>query len=435
MADQKATSNELAFLSQKRVLLSNPGVKLNQLYYSFLTSQVDLVENTWNLGRFTQSLTAPNYSSNSQNIIPAQSFIAETYLYVRLADLGANNIALCRGWLWALIDELSYLFGSANVSQLSIDGKTNFMTMFEQAETKEKRDLMMTQGGQSRIFTGVFPFDVAGPNEAMIQLALPWSSASGLFNKRPFDTSLLRNPITISIKFNPARAILGGVGLAGNIPIIEEARLILRQGNLSNKDQSLRMRMLRDPSLLYSYPFIHHETHRVSALPIGTSHTMNLLGFINADLLSISIGFIRDAFVEPVGSDMPQPFQFENIKNPVLKFNGLTMYDAPSDFWKLVSVHSEIGQDSFGNNEIGGDGSGPSPFTQTAVEGFILTMDFSRIRALSYEGFYQNVWRIGTNTLTLSFDTDLTLILVPFISYYYNGLAEIQNGETRIFFD
>ena len=48
---------ELAYLSNKRALIANPGTKYDSLYYSALNSTVQLVESVSTIGKWTQSLT------------------------------------------------------------------------------------------------------------------------------------------------------------------------------------------------------------------------------------------------------------------------------------------------------------------------------------------------------------------------------------------
>jgi hypothetical protein len=91
------------------------------------------------------------------------------------------------------------------------------------------------------------------------------------------------------------------------------------------------------------------------------------------------------------------------------------------------------GSGSFHQSVIGD--SGVAPFSTVSYDAYTLFVDFARIRAACYDGHYQNVWRIGNNTLTLSFTTQTTDLYQVFATYHYNGVAEIQNGQTRIYFD
>lgn len=426
MSEIKVPSNELAFLSKKRVLLSNPGTKLDDIYYSALNTTVELSEVTWNTGRFKFSLTSAQFGATSQIIIPNSSLISEIYLQIVLPVLKADT-CLPRGWGYALIDSISYLFGSSNVSQLTISGETHFMTIMHQIETAEKRSEFLRLAGAQKLTT-------TGTNEANIQLIFPWSSASGMFNKKPFDTNILDNPITIQIKFKSANQIIGGTGV--KLTQFDNVTAFTRQGNLSNKDQSLKLAMLKDKSLIYSYPFIHVQTFNTSTLEVknnGDTLQLNLLSFINADLLSIGIVFLKQSIGFPTNNDAVNPLFFQLIQSPILRFNGLVMNDTPGNLWRLVSMHSEIGADFFDNSLITGNSN--LTFATLADKTYILMIDFSRIRSLSYEGKYQNVWRIGNNTLDLTVTFPLAGTYKPFISYYYNGIAEIQNGQTRIFFD
>lgn len=421
---------DLLYLSNKRALLANPGTKMDDIYYSALNTTVELSEATYNSGRLSISLGQLQFGSQSQVVIPNSSLLQAVYLHLELPDIAATNQTICRGWGYAAIDSISYLFGSSNVSQVSVNGQSHFQTIMMQCETAEKRSEMFRLGGHEYIASS------GGTITADVQLALPFSTAAGLYSKLPFDTNLLSNPITINIKFKSASAIYGGSNTA--IPsAFLHATIYVRQGDLTNKDQSLKFELMRQPDLMYAYPFIHHQPYTPSKftgkITSGDPVSLPLLSFINADLLSISIGVVRDSRYAPTSNSSPSQLAYDDISNIQLLFNGLVMYDAPGKLWKLLNINSEIGASYFHNSVIRPGAT--SPFNSDPVDSYILVIDFSRIRCLTYEGRYQNVWRIGNNTLTLNFNTETTELYTLFATYHYNGVAEVQNGETRIFFD
>ncbi len=242
---KETISRDLIYLSQKQTLLSNPGTKLDSIYYSSVNTTVDLAEVTYNIGRLTISLSNLNFGSQSQLVIPNSSLLEEVYIHFDLPAIIADQ-TIVRGWGYACIDEISFLFGSSNVSQIRLSGQSLWQTIMLQCETEEKRSEMWRLGGEVQIAPTV------GTIEADILLALPWSSASGLYCKKPIDTDLLKNPITINIKFNNARSIYGGI--AAPPTTFNQAVAIFKQGNLTNKDQSLGNELMRNPELMYAYP-------------------------------------------------------------------------------------------------------------------------------------------------------------------------------------
>lgn len=241
-------NRDLAYLSNKRTLLANPGTKLDGIYYSALNTTVELAEATYNVGRLTISLSQTNFRSQSQIVIPNSSLLEEIYLHLELPKLVADQ-TLCRGWGYAAIDSISYLFGSSNVSQIAINGQSLLQKIMVQCETEEKRSEMFNLGGEVLLA----PLAGTAVPTADILLPLPWSSASGLFSKLPFDTGLLSNPITIQVHFKGADSIYGGSGVRQNGFTVATA--IIRQGDLTNKDQSLKFELMKSPDLMYAWNY------------------------------------------------------------------------------------------------------------------------------------------------------------------------------------
>lgn len=421
-------SKDLIYLANKRTALSNPGTKMDDIYYSQLNSTVELAEATYNLGRFTTSLSQLTFGSTSQVIIPNSSLLQGVYLYLQAPPVAANQ-TLPLGWGYSMIQSVSYLFGSSNVSQIDLPQQSLFQTLMMEAETEEKRSELLRLGGEQ------YTAPTAFSPEAYVFIPLPFSSICGIKNKLPFDTSLLDNPIILQISLSRSNQIYGGSGVQPNGLL--RAICILRQGDLSNKDQSLRPVLNSNPSLMYSYPFLHRQSFTPTIFNgstiIGQPVNIPLLSFINADLVGISIGVVPTNKLVNPGSTCPNPFAYDRLSNIQLTFNGLIMFNSPGELYRISNMLSEPGSGSFHQSVI--TDSAIAPFATTAYDAYVLFIDFSRIRAACFDGHYQNVWRIGNNTLTISFNTSTTAQYQLFAIYHYNGVAEIQNGQTRIYFD
>jgi len=426
--------NDLFYLSNKRVLLSNAGTKLDGLYYSNINSSVELAEATWNNGRLQIALSTPLFSAASQVLIPNNSFLGESYLHLELSDIPAN-VTLCRGWGYACIQSISYLFGSSNVSQQQINGHTLFQRAMLEADTSEKRAEMLRMAGEEQLVP------TGGTIKADLLITFPWSS-NCMYNKLPFDTSLLNNQITVSIQFNPASSIFGGSGAKPQGFV--NAQMLFRQGDLTNTNQSLKMVMLKEPQLMYSYPFIHAQSitsqqfQGIIQPPNGVGVaanrvSLNLLSFINADLICITMGVIKVADENPVGGNSPNPFNYDNISNVSLKYNGKVMVEAPGNQIRLLQARSTPGAGYIENSFI--NPGAVAPFTSNPINTYIVTFDFSRNRAICFDREWQNVWRIGNNVLTLEFNTTTTDTYIIHSTYYYNGIAEVERGQTNIYYD
>jgi hypothetical protein len=369
-----------------------------------------------------------NFGGQSQVVIPNQSLLNETYLHLELPPVVANQ-SLVRGWGYQCLASINFLFGSSNVSQLVLPKHVILQTVMSQCETAEKRSELFRLAGQEQLVA------TPGINQtADILLPLPWSSMCGEHAKLPFDTSMLNNPITIQIQFDNANSIYGGTGTLPTA--FTKAQLYFRQGDLANKDQSLKYMLMKQPDLMYSYPFIHHQPFNVRFQGSTDSNNpaqLNLLSFINADLIHITFGCVRDSRQSPTSQSTPNQFAYDDLSNIQLKFNGLVMYDAPGKLYKVYNMKSLDGGSYWFNSLVAA--GNVNPFTSSPIDSYIVSIDFARIKSMCFEGRYQNVWRIGNNVITLTLNTETTEQYNLFATYHYNAVAEVQSGETRIYFD
>ncbi|MCK4831050.1 hypothetical protein KA005_85860, partial [bacterium] len=157
---QPEASEMLSLMSNKRTILSAPGSKLSSLYYNVMNSTVDSVEITYNTGRYANSLSTPFFGAQSQVILANSSFVGTVYLHLELPNLFAGQ-TLSRGWGYGCINQLSFLFGSSNVSSLQINGQTLWHTIALQCPTEELRSELFRLAGEEiltpiqRIVNGV----------------------------------------------------------------------------------------------------------------------------------------------------------------------------------------------------------------------------------------------------------------------------------------
>ena len=133
------------------------------------------------------------------------------------------------------------------------------------------------------------------------------------------------------------------------------------------------------------------------------------------------------------GLQNASPFCYDPISNISLQFNGLAMYNSPWEMHKIINQLSTAGAGSYYASQIA-QGS-IAPFTSTPVKVYPLFIDFSRIRSACFDGHYNNVWRIGNNTLSLSFNTSSSALYTLYAVYHYNGVIECKAGQSRIYFD
>lgn len=431
MAELSEGTNALG-LSDKRVILSNPGTAFNDIYYSRFNTIQSMAEVTYNTGRYQTSLSSTQFGGTSTVLVPNGSLLSTFYLHLEITPTVTDpNLTLPRGWGFACLRQISYLMGSSNVPNISLDKHSILQVIMGQCENAEKRSEMFHLAGEEQL--GL----IAGVTvTADITIPLPWSTAAGRDQKLPLPTDLLSNPITVQVSFDTARAIFGGSGT--NLPDkFSNATALMRQGDMLNRDAGLRPVMYKNPSLIYGYPFIHFQSNQFQINVADSSQqTVTLTGFINADLLGFSFGVLSNADAISTGGQSVRPFNYQELQNIEVLFNGLTMHQSIGRMHKLTNMNSMNGSSSFQNSNI--NGAVVAPFLSSPFDTYIVWIDFSRIKCEQFSGHYDNVWRVPNNTITLKFACSLGGAVGAaqlLTTYFYSGIANLRQGETTIFFD
>jgi hypothetical protein len=424
------------YLSNKHVILSSGGTKYNDLYYHHMNSTAALVECTYSMGKYSQSLSSLGFGSTSNVTIPNQSFLGETYLQLVLPNTTANQ-TICRGWGYACIQEIQYIIGSSNTSTITLSGESVFSTVLAQCTSEEKRSELFRLAGQEILVPQIAPANGDVPQiRADVLLPYPWST---MCDKLDLDTSLLSNNIVITIKFKPSNSIYGGSDAEPQSFL--SALVTFRQGDLSNTNLSLRHTMMANPELIYSYPLSHFQNFQSPPFPGATlsqglaACQVNLQGFINSDLTGIYFYVVKQLDVFPSGSNSPSPFHMDPITNVRLYYNGIPLYLTNGELYKLINMvgHQDA---SFFENSVIRPGA-VAPFNSDPVDSYLIFIDFARLRTACYPNHFANTFRISNQTLQLQFNTSLnnTINYICYATYVYNGICEFKNGQSFIYFD
>lgn len=427
------TSEKLDYIDTKRTMLAVPGTKLDDVYYSKYNSTVQKVEATYNVGRFEQTLSSLTFGGTSNVLIPNGDLLGECYLHLKIDDavgvMGANN-ALARGWGFAAIQSISYLFGSSNVSDLTISGQSLWQILLAQSETSEKCSHAFQLGGEA------WKFGDQKGLEADILLPLPWSTMNGLVPKRPFDTSLLLSPITIKITFNRADAFIGGTGSALRPTQFSAASVYTRQGSFSNRADSLRSAMLMDMELYYAYPFIHATSFQTPATVSGPTGTVNLQlqQLLNADWTGCVIGVVKSSDLISSAGSVPNPFNYVICRDMNLRFNGNIVFHTPGRGYMLTNMMNKAGASYFQSTYI--SGTTDLTFVETGVDNYPVLIDWSRVRSSVFLDQFQNTWREPNQTLSLDFVApEAGVSYSCFVTYFWNGVNDVQGTQSNIYFN
>lgn len=419
-----------AILSVKPTIMSSGGTKYNDLYYSQANSSISLLECTFGWQNVI-SLPSIQFGSSSQVNIPIDQFIGDVILHLRLPDVQLNE-TLCRGWGYSILQSIGWTLGNSNSTQIVLQEDAIFQTIMSQISDPEKRLEMMRLAGEETLApTGDYI-------DAYVLLPLPMSTACG--DKLPIDSTMLQSNITLNIQFKSNPICIYG-GSATHPTSFVRSECLLRQGKLSNQAASVRSLMIANPQLKYAYPFIHSQYY-VSPVFTGkkesTSYqgcTVEMNAFSNADLVGVSFYVVKDTDKNPTGGNSPNPYNTEEISNILVSFNGSTLFNLPAKSYKLTNMMSGPQSASYYGNSIIKAGT-TAPFISNPKNCYMVFLDFARERSACMPSHFFNVFRMPNQILRVQFNTseDSTNYRL-FATYFYNAVAEFQDGTSVIRID
>lgn len=403
------------YISDKKVILNSPGDRVSSIYYSKGNSRVDQAEVTFNFGRFSQTLTSLQLGAQSTLILPRASIVKNVMMHFQLPALVADQ-TLPRGWGYALIRNISYLLGSS--TQVQINGQSHFQSVMLSAPSVEKRSELLKIGGEEQLAV------TADAVDAYVALDLPWSSMGD--GKKGIDTLLLNSPMQISIELANADYLYGGTGVRPSALL--QGKMLLLQGELAYKEMSLAGALIQNPGFRYSYPYIHKQSFVLGqSCTAATPQTVQLQAFQNGDLLMVSVGIIKSSDIYDSTSNSRNPFNYEQVTDVSLLFNGTVMYNSPEKMYKLYDL---IDSDpTYVQASLIAAGT-TTPFTSSPINTYMLHFPFTGVNPLPFgektDNHFYNTWRIKNNTLSLTFTPASTTDYTLYFTYYYNSIASMN---------
>ena len=342
-------------LTGKSPLLNGPGMVMeNSLYYDITSSTVTAVElqETFQKDRIACSVQQPGAANTCY--IPSVLFANTIYLCITLPyddssmlwptpDADDYYFYMPDGWGFYYIQSIILYLGACNISQIEISGESNFLINMAQAETKSKRQVMMSHAGRylnsldlrsvlAPKSTGLNIFryrnrgyvannlmysanmapsgtpnmqDIAGPDKpypplacALVPIRTPWSSMVALEKRISFDTKLVTQPIQLTFNMrNQATVIKTNCpGLLDKFAKFKSLTVQLWQQELSDKSLSLRGELLRAPDFNVGYPFQYAQSVSFPIPSVTSGYSpwdpqnfvlMNINSLINSDLTTM----------------------------------------------------------------------------------------------------------------------------------------------------
>jgi hypothetical protein len=410
--------------------LDAAGTKVNFLYYATDDVRINSVE-VDSMKKYQQALTSLNFGGTSQVTVPSSDSISDTYLHLQLPPLADTNIVLSEGWAYSAIRSINYTWGSSTISTVELNSESLWSHAMLSAETSEKRHKMLQLGG-APLATG--DDRTVGPS-AVISLGLPWSTIRKT-DKLGYDASLLSDPIIIQITLNDANHFMSAVAGSPTYPsAFAKGQVILKQGVLSNKADSMRNTLNANSNLLVSYPFIHKQTGTNTLIPAavpGEPQEVQIQSLIASDLLGISFMVVPSADKRSgAATNMANKFNTTECQDIQLLYNGQVMQNLPWRLAELAILNLDQGSGTTPKVIMNGAGAAVAD-----GEYFVYYLPFSYLKEIVFDGQFSNVSRYANQTMSIVFSpqNSITENLSFTCTYYYNALCTTQAGTSRITF-
>lgn len=474
----EATSSEevlRGIIFNKAPLLNSPGELVpNTLYYDAQNSSVQVAECTNFFGRDRIAFNNKSFGSSPTVYIPNVFFNNTSFVVMELDTTQAawpnnvgqltdreNGVYLPHGWGFAAIESIVYYLGSSSVANVTISGVANLLYILGSCETKDKKEAVLTGGGQYLNSQDVTPKEVFNQNDpglygpgvsllapptsnvaifrnirdtnvvwneqtetfvtrnvldqtlglAVVPIRLPYSSMCALEKRISFDTKLLQQPIQVTLQLKNANSFMSiGSGITTLGKLNQEFKSLSLQSyqqGLSDQSLSLRNELLANPEFSVGYPFQYLQDMRFNVPDLQTDkYFVNITSMLNADLTTIQFALQWDKDQNSAGTNRFAPWAFIEMDNIELLLNGQRLHNYDSSSYRSIYNAQNISPywPSVNvcpfNDKVGGNAS--RRFTRTRPVA-IYEINFSRLRAQVMEAHMMNTPRFTNQTMQLGF--------------------------------
>jgi len=192
----------------------------------------------------TKYVTSFNSLSGGTNVftIPPNFGIQGVAIEMRLqqvASSGGTNLALARGWGYALIKNISYRVGGS--TQFFVTGAQMLQHSLKRMTNQQAKDDLFSLGGSYITGAG---FEVA-TNRAYVFLDLPWCKSTSEGLPVPLPSDILGSQVQITVELNSLSDLIA-VNSTGTIPAtltaLASGQFQVQQLLMASRDDSLATR-------------------------------------------------------------------------------------------------------------------------------------------------------------------------------------------------
>jgi hypothetical protein len=258
-------------------------------------------------------------------------------LSVPAAD--CSGLALPRGWLYAMIKQVSFRYGGS--SQYFLTGDQILNNAVRKQPNRTAVDDILSLGGSE-----LADAELAATNYAYAVLTLPHNIPSAINKANPLPTDLLTQQVQVTVELNPIASIFsvqtvdGHLGVTTNVTA--SANFKVQQVMLNNQSDALARRVDMAENA-YSFPC--EFVQQVQRIPLASGagpQSVNLTGFRSGEVKTIVCWLTRTADVGTGTTRLVNPFQWYEPSAIQLTYAGdiYARYDSgpgESVLWNLIN--------------------------------------------------------------------------------------------------
>ena len=338
-----------------------PAAPLDLYYYDGETSKRQAFPTTQNT-KYVQQF-ANLTGGSSVFTIPPTNGIQDIVLSMSFSAPGTNaQLALPRGWGYALLKQVSYRYGGS--TQYFLSGDQILQNALRKQTSRTSCDDLLTLGGNYA--SGA---DLANAQSAAVVLTLPHATPSGFGKAHPFPTDCLTQQVQVTVELYPVGQVWSnqtGSALPAACQALSNAQFQVQQVMLNNQGDALPRRV--DMSVnAYAFPAEFVQQKQVIPLAnTAASQSVVLTGFRSGQVKALEIWLTRD--VDTAGSSPSSglaggynPFNWYAPASVVMSYAGdiYARYENGSAaLWNLINGDKSP---AFDNVSIAGAGGAITP--------------------------------------------------------------------------
>ena len=271
-------------LSESVQQLVRPG-KCIDLYYPDPETAGKQCFRTSQNTRYVQNFTNLTGGSNTFTI-PPNNGVQDCIITLGLPASMAANMALPRGWGYALIKQISFRYGGS--SQYFMTGQQVLQSVLSQSANGASRDALLQLGGNAIATGGSDPAQYA-----YCWLPLPHCTPTALGKLPPLPSDLLTQQIQIVVELYPLSQVIS-IGASGStLPAaLSVGQFQVQQVILENQHDSLARRVdMTSHALSYPVNFRQQEVSiQIPGYTLSSSpaqQTVTLTGFRSGEVKEV----------------------------------------------------------------------------------------------------------------------------------------------------